>query len=284
MRSRTRLRLSGLALLAFPAVGRAQSSPAAPVPPARAGGTASAAHAPEQIAQGQRLFRGNCSFCHGSDARGGETGPNLVRSQVVRDDQHGELITPIVQHGRPARGMPKFALSDPEVAAIAAWLHSRPRTDGGAPTALDILVGNPRAGSAYFAGAGQCTRCHSAAGDLAGIGGRYDPKTIQDLIVSGGNVMTFGPRPPGTAPLPKVPPRTVAVTLPSGETVRGTLDHVSAFVVALRQADGTYRSFARQGATPTVVVTDPLQWHLDMLPRWRDADIHDLTAYLATLK
>src|SRR5207249_8427350 len=36
---------------------------------------------PEQVAHGQQVFRSNCGFCHGSDARGGETGPNLVRAQ-----------------------------------------------------------------------------------------------------------------------------------------------------------------------------------------------------------
>jgi hypothetical protein len=82
----------------------------------------------------------------------------------------------------------------------------------------------------------------------------------------------------------KVPPTTVTVTLPSGQRVQGELDHLSAFVVALREPDGTYRSFARHDSIPKVVVTDPLQWHIDRLPQWRDADIHDLTAYLVTLK
>ena len=236
---------------------------------------------PEQLAHGQQLFRSNCSFCHGSDARGGETGPNLVRDKVVLADQTGELITPIVQNGIPAQGMPKFALSAADIADIAAWLHNQPLSDRGAPTMLDILVGNAKTGETYFNGAGQCTRCHAVTGDLAGIGSKYDPKTIQNLIVSGGG-MGFGRR-SGVTP-PKVPQVTVTVTLPSGETFNGELDHISAFVVALRQADGTYRSFARDGSIPRVVVTNPLQGHIDMLPKWRDADIHNLTAYLVTLK
>jgi mono/diheme cytochrome c family protein len=233
------------------------------------------------LARGQQLFRSNCSFCHGSDARGGETGPNLVRDEIVLRDQSGELIAPIVQSGIPARGMPKFTLSTAEISDIAAWLHAQPLSDRGAPTLLDILVGNAQQGAAYFNGAGRCTECHSATGDLAGIGSRYDAKTIQDLIVSGGG---FGVgRRSGAAP-PKVPPTMVTVTLPSGQTVSGELDHLSAFVVALKEADGTYRSFARHDSIPKVVVTNPLQWHIDMLPKWRDSDIHNLTAYLVTLK
>jgi mono/diheme cytochrome c family protein len=206
-----------------------------------------------------------------------------VRDQVVLADRNGELIAPIVQNGRPAQGMPKFTLSTAEIADIAAWLHAQPLSDRGAPTLLDILVGNAQQGESYFKGAGQCTHCHSVTGDLAGIGAKYDPKTIQDLIVSGG-AMGFGRRGPGSAPPPRVPPTTVAVTLPSGQTITGELDHISAFIVALREPDGTYRSFARNGSTPKVVVTNPLQWHVDMLPNWRDSDIHNLTSYLVTLK
>jgi hypothetical protein len=177
--------------------------------------------------------------------------------------------------------MPKFTLSNAEISDIAAWLHAQPLSDRGAPTLLDIVVGNAKDGAAYFNGAGGCVRCHSVTGDLAGIGSKYDPKTIQNLIVSGGG---YGVGRRSGAAAPKVPPTTVAVTLPSGQTVSGELDHISAFVVALKLADGTYRSFARNGSTPKVVVTNPLQWHIDMLPKWRDADIHNLTAYLVTLK
>src|SRR5213080_187647 len=238
---------------------------------------------PEQVAHGQQIFRSNCSFCHGSDARGGESGPNLVRDQVVLRDQTGELITPIVQNGIPAQGMPKFALSAADIADIAAWLHSQPLSDRGAPSTLDILVGSAKEGEAYFNGAGRCTQCHSVTGDLAGIGARYDPKTIQNMIVSGGGGRSFRRRRAAPA-APKVPPTTVTVTLPSGQTITGDLDHISAFVVALRERDGTYHSFARHDSIPKVVVTNPLQWHIDRLPQWRDADIHDLTAYLVTLK
>src|SRR5256714_13126474 len=170
---------------------------------------------PEQLAHGEQIFRSNCSFCHGSDARGGETGPNLVRDEVVLRDQRGELMTPIVQNGIPAQGMPKFALSAADITDIAAWLHSQPLSDRGAPSTLDILVGNAKAGEADFNGAGHCTQCHSATRDLAGIGSPYEPKTMQNLIVSGGGGRGRR-RPAAAAPPVDVPPTTVAVTLPSG--------------------------------------------------------------------
>src|SRR5438046_9919102 len=280
MHSRGPLRFLGSVIIACAAAMSAAQSPAqvpvraTPATPAGRGERAPdypvrPPAPPEQVAHGQQVFKSNCSFCHGSDGRGGETGPNLVRAQVVLADQQGELITPIVQNGLPAQGMPKLALSAADIAAIAAWLHSQPLSDRGAPSTLDILVGNAKEGKAYFNGAGHCTQCHSVTGDLAGIDARYAPKTIQNRIVSGGSGRSFGRRPAGFAP-PKVPPTTVPVPLPSGQTITGDLDHISAFVVALREPDGTYRSFARHDAIPKVLVTNPLQSHLEMLPKWRD--------------
>ena len=293
MHSRRRFRFLGSVIIACATAISAPQAPAqvparpTPAPPAgrseRAPDYPERSPAPpEQVARGQQLFKGNCSFCHGSDARGGETGPNLVRDQVVLADQHGELIAPVVQNGIPGRGMPKLTLSATEIADIAAWLHSQPLSDRGAPSTLDILVGNAKQGEAYFNGAGHCTQCHSVKGDLAGIGGRYEPKMIQNLVVSGGGGRR-GRRSAGTAP-PQPLATTVTVTLPSGQAITGELDHISAFVVALREPDGTYKSFARHDSIPQVVVTNPRQWHIDMLPKWRDSDIHNLTAYLVTLK
>ena len=59
-------------------------------------------------ARGKPLFVSNCSFCHGANARGGDTGPDLLRSAVVLHDDKGEEIGPVVRNGRTARGMPAF--------------------------------------------------------------------------------------------------------------------------------------------------------------------------------
>src|ERR1017187_2882244 len=77
---------------------------------------------PAVVARGKALYGVNCTFCHGSEARGGEGEPNLIRSQLVLNDQSGELITPVVQNGRPDRGMPKMDLSTEHVADIATFI------------------------------------------------------------------------------------------------------------------------------------------------------------------
>lgn len=284
---RLKLPCAGVLALALVAFASAQQpAPARPVPvrPQRMFRTVFPTHPPAPpavVAHGKQLFETNCAFCHGEDARGGETGPNLVRSEVVLDDQNGEKIGVVVHNGRPTLGMPRFSLSDQDISAIAAFLHAQPLSDRGAPSQLDILVGNAEAGKAYFNGAGKCSSCHSVTGDLAGIGAKYSAKTIQNDIVSGGRGRRFGRQ---AAAGRKIAPTTVTVTLPSGEKVQGTLSHLTAFVVALTEPNGTYRSFVRHGDIPEVAIHNPLQAHLDMLPRWKDSDIHNLTAYLVTVK
>lgn len=224
-----------------------------------------------QIAHGKDVFSANCSFCHGDDARGGSVGPNLIRNKVVLDDQNGELIEPVVHGSRVALGMPKFDLSNPDIVDIAAWLHSQPLGNRGAPSDLNIVVGNAAAGEAYFNGAGKCSTCHSVTGDLAGIGAKDPPKILQNAIVSGRAGRG------GAA-------ETVTVTLATGQKVEGRLDHLDAFIVSLTEKDGTHRSFYINDGEPHVVVHDPLQVHLDMLRTWKNSDLHNLTAYLTTLK
>jgi cytochrome c oxidase cbb3-type subunit 3 len=223
------------------------------------------------VAHGKEVFSANCSFCHGDDARGGSVGPNLIRNKVVLDDQNGELIEPVVHGSRQAEGMPKFNLVDSDIVAVAAWLHSLPLGNRGAPSTLEIVVGNAQAGKAYFDGAGKCSTCHSVTGDFAGIGGKYPPKTLQNAIVSG---RTSRGGEGG---------KTVTVTS-GGQKVEGRLDHLDAFIVSLTQKDGTHRSFEINGGAPQVVVHDPLQPHIDMLRTWKNGDLHNLTAYLTTLK
>jgi mono/diheme cytochrome c family protein len=228
------------------------------------------------VARGRQIFSANCSFCHGSDARGGEGGPNLIRSELVLNDNSGELITTVVQNGRPDKGMPKFDLAKEDIASIAAFIHSMPVGGRAATTGtVDPLVGDAKAGEAYFNGAGKCATCHSVTGDLAGIGAKYkDVRALQGTMLSG--------EPKGE--LAEAPHKTVTVTLRDGQTVEGTLEQVDDFIVSLVDADGNYHSYDRQGDSPKVVIKDPLQPHLDMLQTLKDVDIHNLTAYLVTLK
>jgi cytochrome c oxidase cbb3-type subunit III len=265
--------------------GANQAMPTAPAqgppsPPVRVGRPAYPVRPPADpavVARGRQIFSANCSFCHGSDARGGEGGPNLIRSELVLDDNNGELITTVVQNGRPDKGMPKFDLSKEDIAAIATFIHSMPVGGRAATTGtVNPLVGDAKAGEAYFNGAGKCATCHSVTGDLAGIGARYtDVRALQGAMLSGER----------RGESAESPHKTVTVTLDDGQTVEGTLYQVDDFIVSLVDANGNYHSYPRQGDdSPKVVIKDPLQPHLDMLQTLKDDDIHNLTAYLVTLK
>jgi cytochrome c oxidase cbb3-type subunit III len=236
------------------------------------------------VERGQKVFQSNCSFCHGANAKGGESGPDLVRSPIVLRDENGDQIGSVVLNGRPDKGMPKFPLSHEQISDIATFLHQRVKAaaDRGSYQILDIVTGDAKQGEAYFSGPGQCSTCHSATGDLAHIGSRLDPVTIQQRIVMPREVRS-GRRRAVTPVPPREVPR-VTVTTASGESFEGMLEQIDDFNVALTDDSGNYHSFTRQGNTPKVEVHDPLQMHMEMLSKYTDADIHNLTAYLVGMK
>jgi len=235
---------------------------------------------PEAVARGKALYGVNCQFCHGADIRGGDGGPSLLRSGLVLDDQNGELIAPVVQNGRTDRGMPKFAFTTAQVADIAAFLHTFRAAgyDESRKRPPSIVVGDAKAGEAFFGA--HCGSCHSVTGDLRGLASRVDdPRLLQQTWLMPGS---GGGR--GSAPPVKVPPARVSVTLASGEKVEGVLDKLDDFVVSLTTDAGDHRSFRLSGDTPKVDVKDPLKPHMDLLRTYSDTDIHNVTAYLVTLK
>ena len=249
---------------------------------------------PAAIARGKLLYEATCMFCHGADLRGGHSnGPNLLRSDVVLRDQNAELIIPIVHGSRAEAGMPAIAMPDGDVKAVAEYIRSvlalSPRLGmpppPAEPPALNIVVGDAAAGQAYFAAT--CRACHSVSGDLQGIASRIpDPKLLQNVWISGVGLAGFGRGGRGAAAQAAQNARafTVTVTTPRGERWQGRLLRIDDFVVSMVRADGTVHSFRRIGAVPKVEVHDPLERHRTLLAVYTDRDIHNVTAYLVTLK
>jgi cytochrome c oxidase cbb3-type subunit III len=238
------------------------------------------------VERGKGLFVEHCGFCHGANARGGSGGSDLTRSVIIQDDDGGKQLGAFLGVGRPDRGMPKFDLADPQVSDIAAFLHAAIYLNSNRRLykILDVVVGDPRAGQAYFNGAGRCSTCHSPAGDLNNIGAKYEPVTLQGrLLLPRGR--PGGPGAPA-GPLYMEPTAIkVTVTQPSGESASGGLVRLTDFDVTLYdRAAGRIRSFLRNGDVPQVTLTDPLQAHVDHLAIWTDTEMHNMTAYLASLK
>jgi len=242
----------------------------------------------EVLARGKAVYSVNCTACHGADLRGGDQGgPSLLRSLAALSDQHGEEIAPIVHGSRQDKGMPAFNLVDADITAVSEYIHSilakvgsQARPPGAIdPSTLNVLVGKASAGEAYFKS--KCASCHSTTGDLKGIGAMYDdPRTLQNTWVSGGAGGGRGGRGGGGAGKPS----TVTVTLANGQKVEGALIRKDDFIVTLMQKDGTRRSIARDGDVPKVDVHDPYEAHKKLVPTLTDNDMHNVTAFLATVK
>jgi cytochrome c oxidase cbb3-type subunit III len=227
---------------------------------------------PKAASEGAKIFGPSCAFCHGTDARGGQ-GPDLLRSSVVLDDQEGELIGPVVHNGRVSKGMPAFAsLTNEQIREIAEFLHLQVElaANRGTYKIQNIVTGNAKAGETYFNGEGKCNTCHSPLGDLAHIGSKLRPPDLQQAFLY-----------PGARMRKSAPKATV--TLRDGKTLAGTLKHLDDFSVSLCEADGSCHSVPLEKGVK-VDVEDKLVFHRQMLDKYTDTQVHDLTAYLVTLK
>ncbi|HTX37648.1 MAG TPA: c-type cytochrome [Bryobacteraceae bacterium] len=221
------------------------------------------------IENGQAVFRRDCGFCHGRDGGGGESGPDLTRSKLVADDQAGSTIGPVIRNGRPDLGMPAFHLSDQEIAGVVAFLHkqkAKADADKGGRKGVDeadLLTGNAAAGKRYFDQT--CARCHSATGDLASLTKRLRGLRLEEQML-----------------YPRSAKSTVTVTLQDGDTVSGQLSYLDEFTVALKDAGGKHRSW--RTADVKYTVSSPAEAHVELLPQYTDEDVHNLVAYLETLR
>lgn len=221
------------------------------------------------VENGQTVFLRECAFCHGRDAAGGESGPDLTRSKLVGDDVRGSTIAPIIRNGRTDRGMPAFHLPEQDIAGLVAFIHSQ-KTKAEGPNGkrrgvdvADLQSGDAAAGKRYFLQS--CASCHSATGDLAGIASRLQGLRLEERML-----------------YPRGAKSTVTVTLPGGQTVTGVLADRDEFTVALRDAGGRYRSWSVDSVQ--YAVTDRAEGHVELLGKYSDADVHNLMAYLQTLR
>jgi len=222
-----------------------------------------------QTTAGKSQFQQTCGFCHGPDARGA-SGPDLIRSPLVSHDVGGDQIGPVVRNGRPEKGMPAFQLSETEVRNIAAFLHAQAKIAASVSQRIPseyplekLLVGSADAGKTYFQA--HCTHCHSITGDLAHVASKYKPFDLQTRIAF----------PSGAKPQ-------LTVTDASGKTAKGEQVYADEFVVSLRDKTNQVHSWKR--SLVTVNVDDPLSGHERLLKAYTDANLHDLFAYLETLK
>lgn len=243
-------------------------------------------------ARGKKAYLTNCAYCHGEDARGGENGgPNLLRSEYLLKDRDGDVLRQFLlnknetSHVGIREGVLKFGFTKGQASDIAAFItdistfiHEFRVTsrDAGRIRPPTILVGDPKAGEAYFGA--HCAACHSVTGDLKGIATRIgDPRTLQQRWLM---PRVYGGRGAATSPRGV----TVTVTRSNGQVIEGTLGRFDDFIVVVTDANGEEHMIDRVSEKPKVEVHDPMQPHRDLLATYTDKDIHDLTAWLVTIK
>lgn len=217
-------------------------------------------------ARGRQLYTQYCINCHGALAKGTEQGPDLIRSPLVMRDRLGDLIGPALQK------LPnhKTDLTEAQVADLTHFLKGQIEATAKNRNPVrppNVLTGNAEAGRAYFNGAGKCSGCHSAAGDLAGVGRKYPPVELQQRFLF--------PR--------RSKPVQATVTPAGGQAVKGALERIDDFSVSMHDASGEHRTFTRN-ATLKVEIDDPLTAHSQMLDTYTDQNIHDVVRYLESLK
>ncbi|HYW47169.1 MAG TPA: c-type cytochrome [Bryobacteraceae bacterium] len=239
--------------------------------------------------RGRKVWAAECINCHGTYARGTDNGPNLIRSELVLHDRYGSQIGPFLKKGHPMQsGALSAGLSPVQVSELSHFIHQRVYdTLRGSPIfqVHDVVTGDAEAGAAYFNGEGKCATCHSPSGDLAGIGSKYDPATLQGRFLSprplGGRGGRGGRGGPPAASAGKQ--MTLTVTPPSGQPVTGVPVVFDDFDVVVRDASGDLHSWTRTPALE-VVRNDPYAAHDELLERYTDKNMHDIVAYLVTLK
>jgi cytochrome c oxidase cbb3-type subunit 3 len=221
---------------------------------------------------GEPTYKDNCGACHGETGRGSQ-GPNLVRSTVVLHDEKGEEIGPVIKNGRPQAGMPAFpALKSEDLYNISQYLHMQVELTANRGTYSQTYgnlrnqtSGNPKTGLLFFQA--NCSACHSATQDLAKIGTKFPQAAAMQARF-------LWPAPQGA--------RSATVTTPEGLTFEGALMKLDDFNVSLRMANGDYHEWSTDRVK--VKVEDKLGGHRALLPKYTDADIHNIAAYLVTLK
>lgn len=221
-------------------------------------------------ALGAPVYRQNCAFCHGPLARGA-TAPSLVTSGEVLDDEHGERLAAFLKKGRPEKGMPAFAtMPDARLKDIAEFLHLQVEevANRGAYHVLNIVVGNAAKGESYVAA--HCMECHRST-TFEHFASRFrSPDQLQRGWIW-----------PSRSAEPLA--ITATVKTPRDGTLTGRVTQVSDFRITLIDSTGRAHCFER-GPETEVQVQDPLAPHQAMITTLTNDAMHDVTAYLETLR
>jgi putative heme-binding domain-containing protein len=264
--------LGGAGLLLAPSPGRAQaagSTPAAPVvtPDSTA------------LAEGQALFRGLCSGCHGGAGRGGK-GPDLTDDRWIHGSTDADIMN-VIRNGVPKTTMKKMgeALKEDQIRKLVAYIHSLARSPGEA-TWKPYMPGDPQVGKKLFfdpQGKAQCAKCHRVGGEGGKIGPAFDriasrraPEFLMESILS---------------PSREIAPEyeAVAIARKDGRVLTGLRVNETNFSIQITEENGRFQSLLKRDLEEVKVLKKSLMPE-NLAELLTVKELHDLFAYLMTLE
>ena len=237
---------------------------------------------PEQVAslaEGQAMYRGLCSGCHGGAGRGGK-GPNLTDDRWLHGDKD-EDIARVIQNGVPKTTMKKLgeSLKDEQIEKIIAYV----RQLGRAPADKNwqpYLSGDPKLGEPLFfdeKGKAQCAKCHSVnkKGGRVGpaldhIAVRRSPQYIMESILQSSKFID-----------PQY--EAVQVVTDKGRVLKGLRVNESNFSIQFREENGRFHSFLKRDLEAFVVLKVSLMPD-NFAEQLTVKQLHDLFAFLMSLE
>ncbi len=229
-------------------------------------GATLAAQPAADLSAGRAQFEARCSACHGGDGKGGPRAPDIVTPGMVQERDADE-VRKLVKEGLPGRGMPGFAVPEPDLTHLVAFYLSLT-----APAIKSPVSGDSAAGRKLFLDKG-CANCHTRSEqarvigpDLSSLGTERTLGEIEDEI-----------RNPSGWIIPGY--RTVEAKLQDGSIVKGFARNQSQFDLQLQTFDGRFEFFDR---SEIASLSEP---DVSLMPKTAlsDQEVEDLVAYLSRL-
>jgi len=235
------------------------------------------------IKEGASLFRGNCSPCHGLNARGGGRGPDLSSGRWTHGSTDEEILRTISQ-GVPGTEMPANALEDSEIRTIIAYLRSL------APPRNITVPGDPAKGKKIFFGDAGCSNCHMVRGvggvlgpDLSRVGAARSATYLIDSIRDPDKELSSGMTDPNNHyGLPLVYD-TVTVVTTSGEKITGVARNEDTYSIQMITMAQQLQLFRKRE------LKEVSHQRRSLMPPYSEdaldaAQVQDLISYLETLR
>jgi polar amino acid transport system substrate-binding protein len=231
------------------------------------------------LSEGQALFRGLCTGCHGGTGRGGK-GPDLTDNRWIHGNTDRDIAS-VIQNGVPKTTMKKLgdALKPDQIRKLIAYIRSLARSPGES-TWKPYMAGDPAAGRSLFFDAqskAQCVKCHSVGGE----GGRIGPTLDRIASRRAPEFLIESILQPSQDIAPEY--EAVIVATKDGRTITGLRNNETNFSIQLTEENGRFHSFLKRDLDEVRVLKKSL-----MPENFPDLltvkQFHDIVAYLLTLE